>query len=61
MESSANAATEQGAEVSQWMRRTSQEGATGSVLQAALERVGPWAPRQTSADNDVPAKVPKSR
>lgn len=50
----------QRAEVSRWMQRTG--GATaGSVLQAALTQVGPWATNQTAADNDVPAKVPSSK
>ena len=51
----------QGAELSQWMKKTSEEGSTGIVLTAALEQVGPWARNQTSADNDVPAQVPSSK
>lgn len=48
-------------EVSQWMRIASTEGTAGGTLSAALGQVGPWAREQTAADNDVPARVPRSR
>jgi|AntAceMinimDraft_1070359.scaffolds.fasta_scaffold19975_2 hypothetical protein len=50
---------EQRADLSRWMQRTAEES-PGSVLEAALGHVGPWARNQTSADNDVPAKVPSA-
>ena len=51
----------QRAQLSRWMKQTSEGGGTGNVLTAALEQVGPWAVNQTSADNDVPAQVPSSK
>lgn len=46
--------------LARWMRRSSSERGSGTILRDALSHVGPWAPDQRPADNDAPARVPTS-
>jgi hypothetical protein len=55
----AQAGSSGAASVSAHMRRAADGGLASPELAAALEQVGPYAPKQRSGDNATPARPPR--